>query len=426
LAFATNVDWSSVGTVWFPNFFKLPTSARGGSTSIVDERGRALAAADRSPFPGRHGPVRAARCAARRPHLMSQRALMRAGAAAALVLGFVVATAGPASAHGVGGLQPSNYTTSVKGIVPPVPGLHARAVDLGTSIELRNDTADDVIVLGYQNEPYLRIGPDGTWRNARSPAVFLNRTAIPTTSAPRGRYDAKAPPRWEKISAEPVTVWHDHRTHWMGGVDPPIVTRDPSRSHVVIRDWKVPLRDDGRKLVVTGNATWVPGPSPWPWIIGAVALAAAVVALARTKRWVVAVQAALALLIVSETIHVIGAWQATTASVGSRAVSSIYSIGGILVCIFALIWMRRRDPWAATPAVLIAGLFVLIAGGLADVTALTRSQIPTTLPDAVARLTVTIALGVGTGLVIAAGARLRAPPAPRRARPTEPVPTPVL
>jgi hypothetical protein len=147
--------------------------------------------------------------------------------------------------------------------------------------------------------------------------------------------------------------------------------------------------------------------------------------LARTRRWVVVMQAALAVLIVSETIHVIGAWQATTASIGSRAVSSIYSIGGILVCIFALVWMRRRDPWAATPAVLIAGLFVLIAGGLADVTALTKSQIPTTLPNGVARQTVTIALGVGTGLVIAAAQRLRAPPTPRRARPAEPVPTPV-
>ncbi len=357
---------------------------------------------------------------------MTRRALTRAAAAAALALGFLVVTAAPASAHGVGGLQPSNYTTTVRGIVPPVPGLHARVVDLGTSIELRNDTRHDVIVLGYQNEPYLRIGPSGVWRNQRSPAVFLNRTAIPTTSAPPGQYDAKASPRWQKISDVPVTIWHDHRSHWMGGADPPEVQRDPGRSHVVIRDWKVPLRDGDRMLAVTGNAVWVPGPSPWPWIIGAIALGALLVALARTRRWVGVIQIALAVLIVSETIHVVGAWQATTASVGSRTVSSIYSIGGIIVCIVALIWMRRRDPWAATPAVLIAGLFVLIAGGLADVTALTRSQIPTTLPDAVARLTVTLALGLGTGLVIAAGARLRAPPAPRRARPTEAVPTPAL
>ena len=306
-----------------------------------------------------------------------------------------------------------------------MPGLSARAVDLGTSIELRNDTSRDVIVLGYQNEPYLRVGPHGTWRNARSPAVFLNRTAIPKAAAPRSQYDAKAAPRWEKISDQPVTVWHDHRAHWMGGEDPPVVRRDPGRSHVVIRDWEVPLRYRHQKLAVVGNAIWVPGPSPWPWIIMAIALAVVVVALARTRRWVVVMQAALALLVVSETIHVIGAWQATTASIGSRAVSSIYSIGGILVCIFALVWMHRRDPWAATPAVLIAGLFVLIAGGLADVTALTKSQIPTTLPDALARLTVATALGVGTGLVIAAGARLRAPPAPRHARPTEGLPTPV-
>ena len=136
-------------------------------------------------------------------------------------------------------------------------------------------------------------------------------------------------------------------------------------------------------------------------------------------------QAALAVLIVSETIHVIGAWQATTASVGSRALASIYSIGGIIVCVLALVWLRRKDPWAATPAVLIAGLFVLIAGGLADVTTLTRSQLPTSLADAVARLTVTIALGVGTGLVIAARARDCAPrpPPSRTPPPTPPVPT---
>ncbi len=88
------------------------------------------------------------------------------------------------------------------------------------------------------------------------------------------------------------------------------------------------------------------------------------------------------MLIVSETIHVVGAWQATDARRSAAARSpSIYSIGGI-VCVLALVWLRRRDPWAATPAVLIAGLFVLVAGGLADVTTLTRSQIPTTLPDA--------------------------------------------
>jgi hypothetical protein len=354
---------------------------------------------------------------------MTRRAAVRAAAGAFLALGFLVATAAPASAHGVGGLTPTNYVTTIQGIRPPTPGIHVRAVDVGSKIELRNDTDRDVIVIGYQREPYLRIGPHGTWENTRSPAVFLNRTQVPTQEAPSGQYDAKAKPEWRKVSDAPVASWHDHRTHWMGTQDPPEVRRDPGQVHVVIADWKIPLRLGAAKITVTGDARWIPGPSPWLWVLGAIALAIAVVLLCRTRRWSKVMQASLAVLIVSETVHVVGAWQATTASIGSRTLASIYSIGGVLVCVLALIWLRRKDPWAATPAVLISGLFVLIAGGLADITTLTRSQIPTSLPAGVARLTVTIALGVGAGLVIAAASRLRAPPAPRRAPPAQPVPT---
>jgi hypothetical protein len=209
----------------------------------------------------------------------------------------------------------------------------------------------------------------------------------------------------------------------MTNEDPPIVQRDPGSRHVVIARWKVPVVDGGRRLSIVGDATYVPPGSPWPWVVGAVVLAVGVVLLCRTKRWSAVMQAALVILVVSETIHVVGAWQASTDSIGSRLLASIYSIGGIAVCVLALWWLRRRDAWAGAPAVLIAGLFVFVAGGLADFTTLTRSQVPTTLPASIARLTVTIALGLGLGLVIAAGSRLRAPPPPRRSEPAPPVPT---
>ena len=45
-----------------------------------------------------------------------------------------------------------------------------------------------------------------------------------------------------------------------------------------------------------------------------------------------------------------------------------------------LVWLLRRGLDAAAPLVLVAGLFLALAGGLADVTVLTRSQLPTTLP----------------------------------------------
>jgi hypothetical protein len=351
-----------------------------------------------------------------------RRALRTLAALAIVAGGVVLADVSPAAAHGVGGLEPTNYETRVDGITPKLEGIEARAVDLSDRIELRNDGHQVVTVLGYEREPYLRIGPAGTWENERSPAVFLNRTRIPERAAPH-RYDADAPPRWRKVSDDRVASWHDHRAHWMANDDPPAVRRDPGHAHFVIRNWRIPLVVGGQRAAITGDALWVPGPSPWPWILGAVGLALLVGLLCRTKAWVAVMEISVLVLIVSESVHVVGAWQATTAAVGSRALASIYSLGGIVVCVLAFVWLRRRDPWAATPAVLVAGLFVFVAGGLADLTALTRSQLPTSLPSDLGRLTVTIALGLGAGLVAGAAGRLRAPPTPAEPEPPAPVPT---
>ncbi|MFI5054566.1 MAG: hypothetical protein ACHQDE_09415, partial [Acidimicrobiia bacterium] len=69
-------------------------------------------------------------------------------ARAALVVGAlaaatVVATAGPASAHGLGGLKPTDYQTRLLGLSPAVPGVALSVVDLGTRLELTNRTAHD-------------------------------------------------------------------------------------------------------------------------------------------------------------------------------------------------------------------------------------------------------------------------------------------
>jgi hypothetical protein len=85
-----------------------------------------------------------------------------------------------------------------------------------------------------------------------------------------------------------------------------------------------------------------------------------------------------------------------------------------------------RPPYNAIPAVLFAGLIVAFAGGLADLTTLTRSQLPTEVPADVARLEVALALGLGAGLAAAAALRLR-PPASSVDRPNAKIkePTPV-
>ncbi|MBV8951310.1 MAG: hypothetical protein JOZ99_10575, partial [Actinobacteria bacterium] len=327
--------------------------------------------------------------------------MSRALRAAVLVLASafaLVVNATPAWAHGVSGLQPTNYRTTVRGIVPAVPGVQVRAVDLGGKLQLTNTTATDVVVLGYSQEPYLRVGPEGVFENTWSPAVVLNRVTVPTGPAPPPPVPGRAPV-WRQISTGHSATWHDHRAHWMGGAAPPEVSRDPAHRHVVIPGWTVPLVYGQRAVNATGDVSWIPGPSPWPWLAGALAIAVAVFAGARTRRWPLVLAVALAFLVVGESVHIAGLWGASTASTLSKTGSSLYSMGGCMIGLGALAILLRREPNDATPVVLIAAVFLLIAGGFADITSLTRSQLPSTLPQPLARGVVMGALGLGFGLV---------------------------
>lgn len=336
-------------------------------------------------------------------------------------LAIVVVTAQPAAAHGVGGIQPSNFRTVVDGTTPHVRGLSVQSIDLGNQIELRNDSGVEVVVLGYQGEPYLRVGPRGVFQNLRSPATYLNRTRNGQTQVPASA-DPAAVPEWTRVGSGTVARWHDHRVHWMGTQDPPEVARAPHQRHV-IDHWSFQLRRGSQDINVTGDLVWVPGPSPWGWVLGAGAVAVLVVALSRTRAWRWVLVATLGVLVVSETAHVVGTWTATSASFASKLGASVYSLGGIALAAVALVWLIVRPPSNAIPAVLFAGLIVAVAGGLADLTTLTRSQLPTDAPAPIARIEIMLALGLGAGLAAAAALRLR-PPAPPMRQPSAKVEEP--
>jgi hypothetical protein len=345
--------------------------------------------------------------------------------AALVVAGVIATTAAPAYAHGVGGVQPRNYETKLLRVSPRVHGVELTVVDLGDGLRLTNDTSHDVTVLGYDGEPYLRVGPRGVFENTRSPATYLNRSRVPTTKPPK-RADSSAPPVWRQVSSSTTTTWHDHRAHFMGTEEPPSVQRDPSVRRV-IDHWTVELRTQGRTLRASGELLWIPPPSPWPYVALAIALASGVVLLTRTRVWRVALTAALALLVLSDLVHVVGLWNATTATTASKLGESAYSVVAVALGLFALGWIWRRGAESAMPLVLIAAIFLFVAGGLADVSTIGHSLVPTTLPTVVARLLVTVNLGLGAGLAVAAGLRLRQPlrPPPRAPRVRERARTPV-
>jgi hypothetical protein len=333
-----------------------------------------------------------------------------------LVVGIVGVTAAPAGAHGLGGLDPTNYESVLQSVTPAVPGLHVRITDLGTKIEVTNDGSREVTVLGYDDEPYLRIGPDGVFENRRSPATYLNRSTEITGSPPRSA-DSEAAPVWRQVSDGRTASWHDHRAHFMGRDDPPAVARHPDDRRVV-DNWVIPMRVGGDDVVARGQLVYVPPPSPWPWVIGAVLLAALVVVLSRTRAWRTVFVVALVLLTLVEVAHVVGLWGASTASFGTKFGESAYSLAGIALGLLALGWIWRKGAESAVPLVLVATIFLFVAGGLADVTSFGNSQLPSTFSAGFARALVMFALGLGAGLAVAAALRLRpsspaTPPAPR-------------
>jgi hypothetical protein len=335
----------------------------------------------------------------------------RGGVAIALGGAFVVFGAAPAGAHGLAGVQPTNFASNVRSVTPAVPGLRIAVRELGARIEVRNDTAFDALILGYQGEPYLRVGPGGVYENVRSPSVFLNRSQTVNATAPAS-YDAQATPEWRRTGSGREVSWHDHRVHWMGASEPPVVRDSPGRSHLV-SNWVVELRYRGQAVVVRGDLRWVPGPSALPRLGLALLVAVIVTALGFTRRWgayLVVTLAALAGIVVA---LVVGEWSSTltTAGVWTALLSTAYSLLGIAVTLAAAAALvrSRREPANATAIVLVAAVILTFGSGLADITYLARSQLPTTLPGPVARTCVALVLGGSIGVLVTAARKLRRP-----------------
>jgi hypothetical protein len=323
-------------------------------------------------------------------------------------LGVFLATLGllaaPAGAHSTSGPPASNFHTDVRGVTPAVAGTHARLGPDGERIELRVDGPARVTVLGYQDEPYLRVSRAGVFENRASPAVALNRTRVPSGAAPRRPI---GPPRWVQVSTGSTARWHDHRAHWMGGATPAPVRRAPDRTHLIER-WRIPLRIDGTPAVITGSVRWDPPPSAGLWFALAAVLALVVVAgTVVAARPVLLV--ALAVAAGSESLHLWGSWPYSTADAWGRVGENLPSIAAVAAALFAFGWLARRSVYSAAPLLIIAGLFTAVAGGFADLPVLSHAWVPTRLDPTLARTLVAVALGLGTGIAVAGARRLRAP-----------------
>jgi hypothetical protein len=340
------------------------------------------------------------------------RRLGGAGLVLGLALLLVGTAAGPAAAHTLGtGPEASNYRTTVRGIDQGTPGLSVRAV-AGEQLELTNRSDQEVLVLGYRLEPYLRVGPGGVFENRRSPSAYTNRFRTAPATIP-SEFDPEAAPEWRRIGDGPSATWHEHRAHWTGP-DPPAVTASPRAMHVVISGWQVPLRQGDRTMVVWGDVTWIPGPSPWPWVLAAVALFAAALAAAGGYRRPRVLAAVALLAVAADMVHTAGALLVSTAPLAAQLYGTVTSAAGWVVAGFAAYRLLRGRTDTGLLYLLLGGVFLTLAGALPDLPALGRSQVTSGFGPVVTRAAIVFTLGLGGAMVAAGLAGFRSP---RRSRP---------
>jgi hypothetical protein len=334
-----------------------------------------------------------------------------AGFAAAVGVSSVamVAWAVPAAAHTVTGVAPSDYRTEVLGVTPAVVGVTVRLLDLGRRVELTNRGPTEIVVLGYQNEPYLRVGPRGVYENRRAPALYLNRTPPPGVTATTlpAVADAQAAPEWHRVSGGRSVRWHDRRTRWEGG-QPDAVRLHPGRTQAV-SEWSLPLTDagSGASVSVTGRITWVPRPNLALWLLVAAALVAVPLGAAAT-RWAGPLLACcVGVLLALDVVHTVGLAVATRDPAWKEALRVLF--GSDSISVFAWIagalaigpLQRWREGGLVTAG--IAALVIAILGGAADAGTLVHSQVAVAFSATLARAAVSTSLGLGLGLAAVTG-----------------------
>jgi hypothetical protein len=338
--------------------------------------------------------------------------------AALVAMAALVLTASPAVAHSRASLA-TNFDSRILSS-PPRPGVEWRTYAGGDVIEVTNRTDRELLVLGYQGEPYLLVGPDGVFENRNSPTTYLNADRYADVAVPP-RADPSADPTWARVSAGATVSWHDHRAHWMLPQVPQSVRAAP-RTAQRIESWSIPILYDGHHLAIDGELWWVPGPQPYPWLLLSALVTAPILwgLRARAEGVTHLVRPAalgVAAIAMVNTIHYLDelvAWPAAALDILFGLLHTTLFVGTGLVGA-AIAWRGRHGPLLSLG---IASGAVLFHQGLLQLPTLTMSQLPTVWPSDLLRVVVALSLtqALWVGAVIVVGLRADA----RARRPTPP------
>jgi hypothetical protein len=136
----------------------------------------------------------------------------------------------------------------------PAPGVEVRLLEgqAVPTITLRNDSAQEVTVLGADGEPFLRTH---TIAEANSVSPTWVQVARGLGRTPKGVADPAAEPRWELISEGRLLSWTDFRSKPPDSE--PQIAGATGRS-VEVRRWTIPLRIGEQAGAIEGVTDFEP------------------------------------------------------------------------------------------------------------------------------------------------------------------------
>lgn len=311
---------------------------------------------------------------------------VRIGLIAAAVITLFMATAAPALAHGRG-TDAGNYDSRITD-VPAIDGVQWRVYGGDELLWAENRSDKALIVHGYEEEPYLRIDPDGVFENRNSEATYRNQERSAPVQVPES-VDPSAPPEWVQVSTTPRYAWHDRRISANRGVGAPTTDHD---ERAEIMEWTVPFSFDGQDLELTGELVWVAGPAPWPWLVLGLILTLPALLGLRTRpvggRWPGLARpaaAVLAVVVVANVTFVVDDLLAIPLPLTTTLVAAAQTALFLALGVFGAVrgWQAGNGAFTA----LGVGAGALFLGqGLLLWPVLTASQVSTVFPDVVARI----------------------------------------
>ena len=245
-------------------------------------------------------------------------------------------------------------------------GVAVHVLDGDRALHVTVDPGRTVIVRGYLGEPMIRFADGLVSVNRGSPTANADRIAS------RGR-------GWATVVHGRTYAWHDHR------LAPP-----PRRGEGPAGTWSVPLTVDGRRAAIAGTFWHVSPPSLLPWLLGALAVAAAVAAAAvRRPGKRDALALALAVVAAAAALVAIGAFAVRDAPTGG--IQWFQLAGGAVVAAAATAVLVRTHGSRRTVAAGVIGALAA-AAMLSSLPVFRHGVVISALPATAARLACAVAL----------------------------------